>query len=102
MPDGPVVPVVGPPAEVDKGAIQSIERAAMVLSLFDRQTSALSPVIVADRLGLNRTTAHRYLQSLQSSGFLDETYGPGPLLDQLAAFISGRQQILAIAPAIMR
>src|SRR5690606_13411790 len=42
------------------------------------------------------------LQSLQSSGFLDHAYGPGPLLDQLAAFISGRQQILAIAPAIMR
>ncbi len=89
-------------AEVDKGAIQSIERAAMVLSLFDRDTLSLTPVIVSERLGLNRTTAHRYLQSLQSSGFLDATYRPGPLLDQLAAFISGRQQILFVAPAIMR
>ena len=88
--------------EADKGAIQSIERAAMVLSLFDRDTHELSPAIVSERLGLNRTTAHRYLQSLQASGFLDAPYGPGPLLDQLAAVISGRQQILSLAPAIMR
>lgn len=86
----------------DKGAIQSIERAALVLSLFDRDTHELTPAIVSERLGLNRTTAHRYLQSLQASGFLDGAYGPGPLLDQLAAFISGRQQILSLAPAIMR
>jgi DNA-binding IclR family transcriptional regulator len=91
-----------PVVDADKGAIQSIERAAMVLSLFDRDTHTLNPLLVSERLGLNRTTAHRYLQSLQVSGFLDGTYGPGPLLDQLAAFISGRQQILSLAPAIMR
>jgi DNA-binding IclR family transcriptional regulator len=96
--DGNVIPLADP----DKGAIQSIERAALVLSLFDRDTHVLTPPIVAERLGLNRTTAHRYLQSLQASGFLDGGYGPGPLLDQLAAFISGRQQILTLAPAIMR
>lgn len=93
-----VVPLV----DVDKGAIQSVERAAMILSLFDRTTPSLSPGIVSERLGLNRTTAHRYLQSLQGSGFLDSGYGPGPLLDQLAAFISGRQQILTVAPPLMR
>lgn len=99
--DDETTPVLVLP-DTDKGAIQSIERAAMVLSLFDRDTHELSPAIVADRLGLNRTTAHRYLQSLQSSGFLDAGYGPGPLLDQLSAFISGRQQILTLAPPIMR
>ncbi len=88
--------------DVDKGSIQSIERAAAVLGLLDQHTRALSPAIVADRLGLNRTTAHRYLQSLQSSGFLDAGYGLGPIFDQLSALISGRQQILGLAPGIMR
>lgn len=88
--------------EADKGAIQSIERAAAVLGLLDQDTRALSPALVAERLGLNRTTAHRYLQSLQSSGFLDAAYGLGPIFDQLAALISGRQQVLGLAPGIMR
>ncbi|HEY0247161.1 MAG TPA: helix-turn-helix domain-containing protein [Gryllotalpicola sp.] len=90
------------PGEADKGAIQSIDRAGQILSLFDQDTLNLSVAIVSDRLGLNRTTAHRYLQSLQASGFLDKTNAPGPILDQLAAFISGRRKILSMAPPIMR
>lgn len=88
--------------EGEKGAIQSIERAGQILSLFDQDTLNLSVAIVSDRLGLNRTTAHRYLLSLQSSGFLDKTNAPGPILDQLSAFISGRRKVLSLAPPIMR
>lgn len=88
--------------EPDRGVIQSIERAAMILDLFDHKIRALTPTLVAERVGLNRTTAHRYLQSLQASGFLAPGYGPGPLVDQLSALVSGRQQILALAPTIMR
>lgn len=86
----------------DRGAIQSIDRAAAVLGLLDHDTRVLSPAIVAERLGLNRTTAHRYLQSLQAAGFLDGGYGLGPLFDQLSALISERQQILDLAPEILR
>jgi DNA-binding IclR family transcriptional regulator len=92
----------GDPRGADRGSIQSISRAADVLALLDQDTRVLTPAIVAARLGLNRTTAHRYLQSMQSSGFLSATYGPGPLLDQLSALVSERQQILALAPGIMR
>ena len=99
--DGPAAELIQLP-DVDKGSIQSIERAAAVLGLLDQDTRSLSPAIVAERLGLNRTTAHRYLQSLQSSGFLDAGYGLGPIFDQLSALISGRQQILSLAPGIMR
>lgn len=88
--------------DVERGSIQSIDRAAAVLALLDQNTRVLSPALVAERLGLNRTTAHRYLQSLQSAGFLDAGLGLGPIFDQLAALISGRQQILSLAPAIMR
>ena len=91
-----------PLADPDRGSIQSIERAAMVLALFDQNTRTLSPALVSERLGLNRTTAHRYLLSLQSSGFLNASYGPGPLVDQLSGLVSSRQQILALAPTMLR
>jgi DNA-binding IclR family transcriptional regulator len=91
-----------PAADGEKGTIQSIDRAGQILSLFDQDTLRLSVAIVSERLGLNRTTAHRYLLSLHDSGFLDKGYGPGPILDQLSAFISGRRRVLTLAPPIMR
>lgn len=94
---------IGPSASADdRGPIQSIDRAAGVLSLFDEQTHTLSPGLVAERLRLNRTTAHRYLQALQGAGFLSASYGPGPLIDQLSALVSTRQQIITLAPPILR
>jgi DNA-binding IclR family transcriptional regulator len=89
-------------ANGDRGAIQSIDRAAEILALFNQDTQHLSVAIVSERLGLNRTTAHRYLASLQSCGFLSKSRGPGPLLDQLAAFVFGRRDVLTLAPPIMR
>lgn len=87
---------------MEASAIQSIDRAANILSLLDQDTLSLTPALVAERLGLNRTTAHRYLQSLQGAGFLSTAFGPGPLLDQLAALASVRQRILTFAPAVLR
>lgn len=86
----------------DRGPIQSIDRAAAVLGLFDENTRTLTPALVAARLGLNRTTAHRYLHALQGAGFLSASNGPGPLVDQLSALVSTRQQILTLAPPILR
>ncbi len=86
----------------DRATIQSIDRASDILALLDHDTQLLTVGVVSERLGLNRTTAHRYLQSLQRAGFLDGSYGPGPLLEQLAALISGRRKVLSLAPAIMR
>jgi DNA-binding IclR family transcriptional regulator len=83
-------------------SIQSIDRAANVLALLDPSTRRLTPALVAERLGLNRSTAHRYLLSLQHAGFLSSSFGPGPLLDQLASLASVRQQILTLAPPLMR
>ncbi|GIH22626.1 IclR family transcriptional regulator [Acrocarpospora phusangensis] len=86
----------------DLAPIQSIDRAANVLALLNQDTPVLTAAFVAERLGLNRTTARRYLQSLQRAGFLSPSFGPGPLLDQLSSLVSVRQQILTFAPAIMR
>src|SRR5690554_6688331 len=99
-------PLPAPDVDVDpsleRGSIQSIERAGFVLGLINQDTRRLTAALVSERLGLNRTTAHRYLHSLQKAGFLDAHFGLGPLFEQLSAFISGRQQILGIAPGIMR
>ena len=86
----------------ERATIQSIERAGLVLGLIDQNTRALTPALVSERLGLNRTTAHRYLNSLHTAGFLDSAFGLGPLFEQLSAFISGRQQLLTLAPGVMR
>ena len=86
----------------DRGPIQSIDRAAAVLGLFDENTRTLTPSFVAKQLGLNRTTAHRYLHALQGAGFLSAGNGPGPLIDQLSALVSTRQQIITLAPPILR
>lgn len=51
---------------------QSVRRAIDVLFCFDGSTSSLSAAEVAERLGLNRTTTWRYLQTLVSTGLLRE------------------------------
>lgn len=91
-----------PGSDLDRASIQSIDRAANVLALLDQHTPTLSAGMVAERLGMNRTTAHRYLQSLHRAGFLGASFGPGPLLDQLSSLVSTRQQVLTFAPPIMR
>jgi len=94
--------MVTPDDDADRGPIQSIDRAAAVLGLFDENTRTLTASLVASRLGLNRTTAHRYLNALQGAGFLSASNGPGPLIDQLSALVSTRQQISTLAPPILR
>jgi DNA-binding IclR family transcriptional regulator len=86
----------------DRVPIQSIDRAANILALLDQHTRSLTPTLVAERLGLNRITAHRYLQSLQRAGLLSASFGPGPLVDQLSALVSVREQLLSVAPPVMR
>lgn len=88
--------------DADRVPIQAIDRAANVLAVLDQDTRSLTAALVAQRLGLNRSTAHRYLLALQRAGFLSASFGPGPLLDQLAALVSVRRQILTLAPAVMR
>lgn len=57
--------------------------------------------MVAGRLGLNRTTAHRYLPSRYRAGLLSASLGPGPLPDQLTALVVGAStQATASAEAL--
>ena len=48
------------------------ERALMILSMFTEQRLALSAAEVAEELGVARSTAYRYLQSLVGGAYLSE------------------------------
>src|SRR5689334_25033022 len=53
------------------------DRALDILTMFDDVHLVVSGSAVAERLGVARSTAYRYLQSLVSSRFLEEAPGGG-------------------------
>ena len=53
------------------------DRALDILMMFDETELAVSATAVAGRLGVARSTAYRYLQSLVASRFLEEAPGGG-------------------------
>lgn len=91
----------------DQADIQAVSRVSQILALFDPSTPELSAGEVADRLGLNRTTAYRYCTSLVSAGLLERSaeqgrYIPGRLLLQLGAFAIGRRRVVNLAPGYLQ
>lgn len=83
--------------------IQAVSRVGQILELFGPQTSELTPVDVAERLGLNRTTAYRYCTSLVGAGILDRgarkgSFVLGGLVLQLGIQTLGRRRVVELAP----
>lgn len=100
------MPASDPPGG-DQADIQAVSRVSQILALFDPGTPELSAGEVADRLGLNRTTAYRYCTSLVSAGLLERStdqgrYIPGRLLLQLGAFAIGRRRVVNLAPGYLQ
>jgi DNA-binding IclR family transcriptional regulator len=60
-----------------RGRNSTADRALDILLMFDDDRLVLPAVEVATRLGVARSTAYRYLQSLTTSGFLEESEGSG-------------------------
>lgn len=93
-------------AYTDQADIQAVSRVSQILSLFEPATPEVTAAEVAERLGLNRTTAYRYCTSLVSAGLLERTedgaYVPGRLLVQLGAFAIGNRRVIELAPRHMR
>jgi DNA-binding IclR family transcriptional regulator len=86
--------------------IQSVSRVGQILSLFGPHTTELSAVEVAERLGLNRTTAYRYCASLVSAGMLARGHSRGGfvlggLMLQLGIHALHRQRVLDLAPSYL-
>ena len=82
------------------------DRALDVLALFDEDTLMLSGQEVADRLGVARSTAYRYLQSLVAARFLEEQprigFRLGPRVFELARLARRGLGLSEIALPVMR
>ncbi|PXX71534.1 IclR family transcriptional regulator [Nocardia tenerifensis] len=82
------------------------DRALDILALFDDHRLVLSGQEVADELGVARSTAYRYLQSLVSSGFAEEQkpagYRLGPRVFELARLARKGLGLSEVARPVMR
>ncbi len=90
-------------AEASSSDIQAVARVGQICSLFGPHTSELTAADVADRLGLNRTTAYRYCASLVTAGILERgpkrgTFILGGLMLQLGIHALGRRRVVDLAP----
>jgi len=88
--------------EASGSDIQAVQRVGQICALFGPHTSELTAADVADRLGLNRTTAYRYCTSLVSAGILERghrrgTFVLGGLMLQLGMHALQRR-VIKIAP----
>lgn len=90
-------------AEASSSDIQAVARVGQICSLFGPHTTELTAADVADRLGLNRTTAYRYCASLVTAGILERgprrgTFILGGLMLQLGIHALGRRRVVELAP----
>ncbi|BCL25457.1 IclR family transcriptional regulator [Streptomyces aurantiacus] len=88
--------------EASGSDIQAVQRVGQICALFDPQTTELTAADVAERLGLNRTTAYRYCTSLVTAGILERghrrgTFVLGGLMLQLGMHALQRR-VIKIAP----
>lgn len=85
--------------------IQSVNRVGLIFALFGPDRETVTTAEAAELIGINRTTAYRYLASLVTTGLLEprdnRSYGPGPTLLQLGAFALGQRDVMHHAPAPM-
>lgn len=103
--DSRLVPLTASPEQ--QPDIQAVGRAAQILGLFSNETPELTAATVAARLGLNRSTAHRYIASLVAAGLVanaeeGSAFVPGELAVQLGAFALSRRTVLELADRPMR
>ncbi|KAB2388057.1 IclR family transcriptional regulator [Actinomadura montaniterrae] len=82
------------------------DRALDILLLFDDSRLVVGGQEVADHLGVARSTAYRYLQSLASSGFIEEQrpagYRLGPRVFELARLARKGIGLSEVARPVMR
>lgn len=90
-------------SEASSSDIQAVARVGQICALFGPHTTELTAADVAERLGLNRTTAYRYCASLVAAGILERgprrgTFVLGGLMLQLGIHALGRRRVVEIAP----
>jgi DNA-binding IclR family transcriptional regulator len=83
-----------------------VERLAAIFSLFTSGAPELHLRDISRALGLQRSTAHRYLNSLMRAGLLRpvraSAYGLGPLLIQLGATAVGALRVVNLGESYLQ
>jgi len=87
--------------------IQAVARVGQICGLFGPGVLELSAADVAERTGLNRTTAYRYCSSMVAAGILQRgdrrgTFALGRLMLELGIHALGRQRVLEVAPPFVQ
>ncbi|TQS43054.1 IclR family transcriptional regulator [Cryptosporangium phraense] len=90
------------PSDASTSDIQAVARVGQICALFGPRIPELTAADIADRTGLNRTTAYRYCASMVAAGILERgtrrgAFALGPLMLELGALALGRQRIVEIA-----
>lgn len=92
--------------EVSGGDIQVISRVVALLECLEPDSAVLDTPTTARVLGVGRSTAHRYLVSLEKGGLLRRrdatTYELGPVLSRLGTLALSRPGVLEAARPVMR
>jgi DNA-binding IclR family transcriptional regulator len=92
--------------EASGGDIQVVARIATLLDCLDPDSPYLDTQITAKALGVGRSTAHRYLVSLEKRGLLRRrdatTYELGPVLSRLGTLALSRLGVLDAAGPVMQ
>ncbi|RIX59639.1 IclR family transcriptional regulator [Paenibacillus nanensis] len=52
--------------------IQAVERALLILDLFDERTPELKITEISDRMGLHKSTVHSLVKTMQSRGYMEQ------------------------------
>ncbi|GIJ49229.1 hypothetical protein Val02_61150 [Virgisporangium aliadipatigenens] len=97
-------------ANIDEGStsdIRAVARVGQICALFGPRVPELSAADVAERTGLNRTTAYRYCASMLAAGILGRgtrrgTFALGPLMLELGTLALGRERVVEIAGPHLR
>lgn len=95
------------PNEASNSDIRAVARVGQICALFGPRVLELTAADVADRTGLNRTTAYRYCASMVAAGILERgsrrgTFALGRLMLELGTLALGRQRIVEIAGPYLR
>lgn len=86
------------------GDIQAVTRCAQILRMLAADQTVRAADVAAE-LGLQRSTAHRYLASMANAGLIergeDGAFEPGPIAVHLGAAAMRRSRVLEIAAPYM-
>jgi len=96
-----------PDAGATTADIRAVSRVATICSLFGPNELELTAADVAQRTGLNRTTAYRYCSSMVAAGILAKgrsrgSFTLGSLMLEIGALALGQQRIVQVAPPHLR